>query len=69
MTEAKPEECLACPLGPPDWQYVCHHCKAEFTMPVPKGPTEEKSRVCPQCGKANIIRIKSAKTEACPPGG
>ncbi len=69
MVDSIPKECLACSLGPPEWHYICQACKNEFTMPVPKGPSEEKSRVCPRCKSADIRRIKSEKTEACPPGG
>lgn len=69
MSETRPDECLACPLGPPEWHYRCNQCQTEFAMPVPKGPTEEKSRVCPQCRSADIQRIKTVKSEACPPGG
>lgn len=69
MAQLNEGNCLACPLGPPDWHYVCRRCKAEFTMPVPRGPSEEKNRACPKCKSADIERIKTAKSEACPPGG
>lgn len=69
MADTKPQECQSCPLGPPDWHYLCRACKKEFTMPVPKGPSDEKSRVCPHCKSPDIERIKTVKSETCPPGG
>jgi hypothetical protein len=38
-------------------------------MPVPKGPSDEKRRVCPECKSADIERTGVVKAEACPPGG
>lgn len=69
MDEPDEEKCAKCPLGPPDWQYICHDCQNKFIMPVPKGPSEEKGRTCPKCGSANIVRTGIVKFEVCPPGG
>jgi DNA-directed RNA polymerase subunit RPC12/RpoP len=69
MKKLNAKKCAACPLGPPDWQYICRRCKAKFTMPVPKGPSDEKGRVCPKCKSADIKRVDIVKSEACPPGG
>jgi len=69
MAEANTEEHLSCPIGPPVWQYRCRDCGHEFTMPVPKGPTEEKGRTCPECGSGNIEVVNVKASEACPPGG
>ena len=71
MAKKQENKCLACPItsGPPDWHYVCLACKTEFTLPVPKGPSDEKGRACPRCKSVNIERIKTVKSEACPPGG
>jgi DNA-directed RNA polymerase subunit RPC12/RpoP len=63
------KKCDACSEGPPDWRYSCRECKNEFTMPAPKGPSEEKERACPKCHSKNIERIGLVKSEACPPGG
>ena len=67
----KPEaaECAACPYGPPAWQYECNACGHKFEMPAPKGPTEEKSRTCPECKSKDIKRLGIVMSEACPPGG
>ena len=67
--ESRQEPCMACPLGPPDWHYRCGSCGNEFAMPVPKGPGEEKKRVCPKCQSREIKRLYTVKSEACPPGG
>ncbi|OGO01245.1 MAG: hypothetical protein A2Y90_03685 [Chloroflexi bacterium RBG_13_52_12] len=69
MPKVNAEKCSACELGPPDWRYICRRCKAEFSIPAPKGPADEKGRVCPKCKSADIERIKTVKSEACPPGG
>jgi rRNA maturation endonuclease Nob1 len=63
------ETCAACKLGPPDWEYTCHNCLRDFTMPAARGPTEEKGRTCPACGSRNIERLNIAPSEACAPGG
>jgi DNA-directed RNA polymerase subunit RPC12/RpoP len=69
MAEDNLEKCAACPLGPPAWRYKCGACGNEFEMPAPKGPSEEKGRVCPECKSPNIVRVDIVKSEACPPGG
>ena len=69
MTKPNEENYAACSFGPPDWRYKCRQCKNVFTMPVPKGPSEEKSRTCPKCGSADIRRTDIVKSEVCPPGG
>jgi DNA-directed RNA polymerase subunit RPC12/RpoP len=56
-------------ISPPAWQYKCHECGYEFQMPVPRGPTEERSRTCPKCHSRNIERLYTYESEACPPGG
>jgi DNA-directed RNA polymerase subunit RPC12/RpoP len=61
--------CSACPLGPPAWHYKCRECEQEFEVPAPKGPSEERGHVCPRCKGKNIERVKTVKSEACPPGG
>jgi len=61
--------CFACPYGPPAWQYKCHECGHKFEMPAPKGPTDAKSRTCPECKSKDIERVNIVKSEACPPGG
>jgi DNA-directed RNA polymerase subunit RPC12/RpoP len=63
---------IACPVraaGPPPWRYRCRACGAEFEMPAPKGPSEEKSRACPRCSSRDIEKQAVTRTEACPPGG
>jgi len=69
MGKAKEEKRLACPLGPPDWVYKCGECGAKFTMPSPKGPSEERGRACPKCNSKNIKITNTVKAKACPPGG
>ncbi|MFA5307944.1 MAG: hypothetical protein WC370_00475 [Dehalococcoidales bacterium] len=69
MAELNEKKCAACSLGPPDWVYKCEECGNEFTLPAPKGPAEEKSRVCPECHGKNIKRTDLVKSESCPPGG
>jgi DNA-directed RNA polymerase subunit RPC12/RpoP len=67
--KSDPEKYASCPVGPPAWRYKCGGCGAEFEMPSPSGPTEEKSRVCPVCNSRDIKNIECARTAACPPGG
>jgi DNA-directed RNA polymerase subunit RPC12/RpoP len=67
--KADVKSCPACPYGPPAWQYECQECGHKFQMPAPKGPTEAKSRACPECKSKNIKRLDIVKSEACPPGG
>ncbi|MBN1176463.1 MAG: hypothetical protein JXA51_02150 [Dehalococcoidales bacterium] len=69
IPEPDASEGIACPYGPPAWQYECNACGHKFEMPAPKGPTEEKNRTCPGCGSKDIKRLDIVKSEACPPGG
>ena len=62
----------SCPISSADrlvWKYKCLECGCEFQMPVPKGPTDERSRTCPVCQSHGIERVNIEKTEVCPPGG
>jgi Zn finger protein HypA/HybF involved in hydrogenase expression len=36
------------------WDYECQQCKHVFTMPIPKSPSEGKSRKCPECGNGHL---------------
>ena len=49
--------------SPSQWQYECKDCKANFEMPVPSGPTEERNRKCPTCGSGNIERLTALAIE------
>ncbi len=69
MAEINAHKCAACPIGPPAWQYKCQECGHEFEMPAPKGPKEERGRICPECKSKNIEVLNVGKAEACPPGG
>src|SRR4030042_339321 len=31
------------------WEYQCQQCKKNFKLPIPKSPTEDKSRRCVFC--------------------
>jgi len=50
------------------WEYLCHNCRAQFELPVPRGPKEEKETECPNCGSKNIQRVM-IELGTCPPGG
>ncbi|MBN1190367.1 MAG: hypothetical protein JXA46_11485 [Dehalococcoidales bacterium] len=39
------------------WKYECKMCGHKFEMPVPKSPSENKSRRCPRCGGAHLHLI------------
>lgn len=69
MKKIDGKECTACVLGPPAWRYKCHDCERGFEMPAPKGPSEERKRVCPACKSKNIKVTSIHKSEACTPGG
>jgi DNA-directed RNA polymerase subunit RPC12/RpoP len=36
------------------WKYECQKCGLRFEMPIPKSPSEEKGRRCPQCGQGHL---------------
>ena len=44
------------------WDYQCQQCKKSFKLPIPKSPTEEKSRKCIYCFSANIQRLTGTGT-------
>ena len=69
MERTEPETSIARQPGPPDWDYTCHNCLRDFTLPAAKGPTEEKGRTCPACGSRNIEPLNITTSEACLPGG
>jgi len=39
------------------WEYVCYQCKAQFELPVPRGPAEEKEAKCPKCGSVDVEKM------------
>ena len=51
------------------WKYLCHNCRTQFELPVPRGPREEKETGCPECRGRDIQRIKTFEQNDCPPGG
>jgi hypothetical protein len=69
MPQENLENGACCPLGAPAWLYKCSNCLHEFEMPCPKGPSDEKGRVCPGCRSPKITRISNFVSQACPPGG
>jgi DNA-directed RNA polymerase subunit RPC12/RpoP len=40
-----------------EWEYECQDCHRKFKMPIPKSPTEEKERGCPQCSNKHLHRL------------
>jgi putative FmdB family regulatory protein len=42
-----------------EWEYECQKCKNRFAMPIPKSPSEDKARRCPQCGSEHLHRLTS----------
>jgi DNA-directed RNA polymerase subunit RPC12/RpoP len=36
------------------WEYQCQECKKTFKLPIPKSPTEEKSRRCLACNSVHL---------------
>ena len=36
------------------WKYECQQCGHKFEMPIPKSPTENKDRKCPECGQGHL---------------
>jgi DNA-directed RNA polymerase subunit RPC12/RpoP len=45
-----------------EWSYECQQCKYQFRMPIPKSPTEGKSRKCPQCSSGHLHLITGSKS-------
>jgi DNA-directed RNA polymerase subunit RPC12/RpoP len=43
------------------WEYECQQCKHTFKMPIPKSPTEDKSRRCPICNGEHLHLLTGAK--------
>ncbi|OGN96984.1 MAG: hypothetical protein A2Y89_04750 [Chloroflexi bacterium RBG_13_51_18] len=37
-----------------EWEYECQQCKHHFKMPIPKSPSEDKSRKCPACNSGHL---------------
>ena len=44
-----------------EWAYECQQCKYKFRMPIPKSPTEDKSRKCPACNSGHLHLITGSK--------
>lgn len=65
----------SCSMEPPGelnmlmWEYLCHNCRTQFELPVPRGPREENETACTACGSRDIQRIKNFEQNDCPPGG
>ena len=36
------------------WEYQCQECKTTFRLPIPKSPTEDKSRRCIECNSEHL---------------
>jgi predicted nucleic acid-binding Zn ribbon protein len=36
------------------WEYECQQCSHKFTMPIPRSPSEDKSRRCPVCNGEHL---------------
>jgi DNA-directed RNA polymerase subunit RPC12/RpoP len=45
-----------------EWSYECQDCKYQFRMPIPKSPTEDKSRRCPVCKSGHLHLVTGAKS-------
>ena len=43
-----------------EWEYECQQCHANFKLPIPRSPTEEKQRRCPHCGAGHLHRLTVA---------
>lgn len=43
------------------WDYECQQCKYKFKMPIPKSPSEDKSRRCPVCNSGHLHLLTGAK--------
>ena len=69
MAKVNPDKYAACAYGPPAFRYKCQKCGHKFEMSAPKGPSEERNRVCPKCQSKDIKRLNTVESEACPPGG
>ena len=44
------------------WEYECQLCKNTFKLPIPKSPTEDKSRRCLACDSAHLHLLTGAKS-------
>jgi DNA-directed RNA polymerase subunit RPC12/RpoP len=44
-----------------EWKYECQQCKHKFTMPIPKSPSEDKSRRCPMCNSKHLHLLTGEK--------
>lgn len=44
-----------------EWEYECQDCRHTFKMPIPKSPTEEEARRCPECHSGHLHRMTSGK--------
>ena len=44
-----------------EWEYECQQCKHKFKMPIPKSPSEDKSRRCPACGGSHLHLLTGEK--------
>ena len=36
------------------WEYECQECQQTFKMPIPRSPSESKSRTCPACRSSHL---------------
>ena len=43
-----------------EWEYVCQQCQHVFKMPIPKSPSEDKSRRCPICNSNHLHLLTNA---------
>ena len=44
-----------------EWEYECQECRHTFKMPIPKSPSEERSRRCPECHGGHLHRFTGGK--------
>jgi len=44
------------------WEYQCQECKNTFKLPIPKSPTEDKSRRCLYCNSEHLHLLTGSKT-------
>jgi Zn finger protein HypA/HybF involved in hydrogenase expression len=42
------------------WEYQCQECKTTFRLPIPKSPTEDKSRRCVSCQSQHLHLLTGA---------
>ncbi len=36
------------------WKYECQQCRYAFELPIPRSPSEEKERRCPECNSEHL---------------